>query len=73
MDRPLSFWDRISMKLHQVLCPPCGQIHRQFKAMRNACRFTSDNGAADDVKRLSDEACERMKAAMKKATREKVS
>jgi hypothetical protein len=70
MDRHLSLWDRISMKLHQLLCPPCGLIHQQFKAIRNACRFSYDDGASDEDGRLPDEARERMKAVMKKVTQD---
>lgn len=71
LDRSLSLWDRITMKLHHLLCPPCGLIQQQFKAIRNACRFSVDDEAFDESSRLSDEACERMKAAIKKAVQGK--
>ena len=71
MDRPLSFWDRVSMKLHQILCPPCGVIQQQFRAMRSACRFSSGDDASADTGGLSDEACDRMKAALRQVSQEK--
>lgn len=71
MDRPLSVWDRISMKLHQMLCPPCALVQQQFNAMRDACRFAYDDEDSDESRRLSKEACERMKAELRKVGQEK--
>lgn len=73
LDCRLSFWDRMSIKIHQVLCPPCNHIRQQFNTIRNACQLgTTDEFAGDDKdKRLSEEACERIKAALVKETKVK--
>jgi hypothetical protein len=63
MDQSLSLWGRVSMKIHEKLCPPCYHIRQQFSAIRNACRHSSVVDDSDDTNcRLSDEACERMKS-----------
>ena len=41
MDRPLSFWDHLSLKIHQWICPPCSQLKEQLEAIRKACRLAS--------------------------------
>ena len=67
MERSLSLRERLLIKMHQWLCPPCNQIHKQFDAIRNACRKTSADGIAeaqtDNV--LPEDACKRIKAAIK--------
>lgn len=67
MDRRLSTWERISMKLHQWLCPPCHEVQVQFDAIRQACRWTieEDRGPQPGDARLSDEARSRLKASLK--------
>ena len=66
MDRRLSFWDRVSLKIHQMLCPPCNQVTQQFKAIRDACRFKPfDEPPADHSDgQLSEQACEQIKQAL---------
>jgi hypothetical protein len=66
LDCRLTFWDRMSMKIHQVLCPPCKHIRQQFNAIRNACQLEPTDEFAGDTKnnRLSEEVCERIKAAL---------
>ena len=72
MDRKLSFWDRVSMKIHQMLCPPCKHIRQQFDAIRSACRFSSvDDTCNDTPECISGQACERIKAAIEKAAQDK--
>jgi hypothetical protein len=38
LDRPLLLWDRVSMTLHRLMCPPCNLIKRQIDSLRKACR-----------------------------------
>lgn len=73
MDRRLSWWDRLTMKLHQVLCPPCKHIQKQFATLRNACRLSAVDDATGDGQRLPDEACERIKSVLRKASVDKKS
>ncbi len=72
MDRPLSLWDRISVKLHQWMCPPCNHLNEQFTAIREACRKQSPSAddCAEEDAILPDEVCLRMKTALKNMTKE---
>lgn len=71
MDRPLTFWDRISLKVHEWICPPCLVIRKQFDTMRSVCRFSPEDENGDIATHLSDEACERMKSAIRQASNDK--
>ena len=67
MDRKLSTWERLSMKLHQWLCPPCGKVVDQFDAIRQACRLIADENQdrKEIPEKLSDDARQRLKATLK--------
>ena len=73
LDKPLSFWDKMSMIMHQILCPACKLIRLQLDAIRKACRLTpeGDTSAGQEGYRLPDEVCEKMKAVLRKAVKEK--
>jgi len=67
-DQSIPFWEWVSMKIHEFLCPSCRQARRQIDAIRSACRFTPDDAALADMagKRLSDEACQQIKSELHK-------
>ena len=70
LDRPLSFWDRFSVRMHQWICPPCSQLKRQFDIIRKACRLTPQEtenarGIDKDTIALPNDAIQRMKAALR--------
>jgi len=68
MDHRLSLWDWASIKIHQMICPPCNLIRKQFDVLRNACRqMPSDETSPDMDGRLSNDACERIKAVLEDA------
>jgi hypothetical protein len=72
MDRNLSFWERLSMKMHQIVCPACHEVKKQFSMIRNACRLlfpTDKNGLEDDAVKLSDDARLRIRTALKNLSR----
>jgi hypothetical protein len=48
MDRPLSFWERVALKIHRVACPPCNEVRDQMKLIRDACRWAPDEDNSDD-------------------------
>ena len=52
MDRSLSFWDRLSVRIHRWICPPCKQLRQQFEAIRKACRLyaTDSEGRPSEQK-----------------------
>jgi hypothetical protein len=44
LDRSLSLWDRASMAMHRLVCPPCDMIRKQIDILRKNCRYVpSDN------------------------------
>ncbi len=71
MDRKLSIWERISMKLHQWLCPPCQEVIDQFNTIRQACRSMLDENQeqSKNSDKLSDEARHRLKATLNQLTK----
>lgn len=69
MDRPLSFWDRLSVRMHLLICPPCNQLKKQFDAIRKACRMipaeTDETcGINQDTIAIPKDAIQKMKAAL---------
>ena len=71
MDRKLSCWERICMKLHQWLCPPCHEVQKQFNAIRQACRSMFEGGQDNQPcdANLSEEARRRLKQSLKNIPR----
>ena len=71
MDRPLTFWERLSIRLHGLLCPPCNLVRQQFETIRRACRYADADNAdlAGDSICLTEEARARIKAVLNKAAR----
>ena len=67
LDQPLSLWDRISVKMHSWLCPACHHVKKQLELLRQACRLApSENEMDQDGNRkLPDNACSRIKDALK--------
>lgn len=66
MDRRLSLSDKIAVRLHQLVCPPCRLIKDQYSIMRQACRWVpgdqNERGTCRDE--LPGEICERIKSAI---------
>ena len=67
MDRKLSIWERVSVRLHQILCPPCDLFRKQLETIREACRTAKMTGGASDPEecRLPDDVQARMKKVIK--------
>lgn len=67
LDRPLSFWDRVSIKMHRIMCPACHRIQIQLEAIRNACHcIPEEDTDTGEQCRLPDDARLRIKDALKK-------
>lgn len=69
MDRRLSFWDRLSVKMHQWICPPCNQLKKQFDTIRKACRMIpaetdETQEISEDTIAIPKDAVQKMKAAL---------
>jgi hypothetical protein len=67
LDRPLSLWDRASMAMHRLMCPPCTVIRKQIDLLREGCRYVpSDNPDETDERCvLPDEARQRIKTILR--------
>lgn len=67
LDRPLSFWERVALKIHQVACPPCNQVRDQLKSIRSACRWFPQEDDSDDPQCiLPEEIRQQIKSTLKK-------
>jgi hypothetical protein len=44
-DRPLSFRERVALRLHLMMCSGCTNYDRQMEFIRKACRRIGGGGA----------------------------
>jgi hypothetical protein len=67
MDRPATIWERLLIKIHQLICPPCGYMRKQFDDIRTACRWVPADqvDSSSDERSLPDAARDRIKSAIK--------
>jgi hypothetical protein len=66
MDRKLSLYKRIILKMHLVACPPCVRYLKQIKFLREATHRCDDQILQNEPDaKLSDDARERLKNALK--------
>lgn len=67
MDRKLSFAEKIAVRVHQLLCPPCRHTKDQFSTMRQVCRWIPEDQApaGHHDEDLPEEICQRIKSAIK--------
>lgn len=45
LERPLTMWERASLKMHIMMCTGCANYRRQTKEIRTAMRRYSDGRA----------------------------
>jgi hypothetical protein len=70
LDHPLTFRDRLIVRGHRLICPPCRQLKKQFDSIRKACigrlaEFGEERKGGDASVRLPEDACRRIKAALR--------
>jgi hypothetical protein len=69
LDRPLSFWERVALKIHQVACPPCNEVRDQLKLIHDACRWLpdEDESGPDDRRQcvMPEEVRQQIKSVLK--------
>ena len=70
MDYPLSFWNRLSLKIHQWVCPPCNRLKEQFNTIRKACRMSAEESDKDlepesNTENMPEDVHRRLKSAVK--------
>jgi hypothetical protein len=63
LDHKLSFWRRLALRFHMLMCSPCRRFFRQLLFLRHAsCRLEEHGGHVhgEAAMSLSSEARERM-------------
>lgn len=67
MDRPPTIWERLLVKFHQVICPPCGFMRNQLEDIRSACRWMPEDETdpSREADALPEAARARIKSALK--------
>ena len=68
LDGKLSVFQRLSLKIHLLMCKLCSRCWRQMLFLRNAMRKCSERTEEIDFMSdhlLSEEACERIKNSLK--------
>ncbi len=65
LDRPLSFRERLSLRLHLLMCGACRRFAKQLRFLRRAMAAMETRALADGRLRLGGRARERIKQAMR--------
>ncbi len=66
LDRELSFWQRMSLRLHVLMCRACSRYTRQVKALDEAVsKHYCGDPSVQKPERLPDNALNRIKAALR--------
>jgi hypothetical protein len=66
LDRKLTFGERVTLKLHLMVCLRCVRYLQQLVMLRNVTRHPSQlNAIEESAPPLTNEARERIKAALK--------
>ncbi len=66
LDRELSFWQRMSLRLHVLMCRACSRYTRQVKALDAAVsEHYRGDPSVQKPERLPDNALNRIKAALR--------
>ena len=61
MDRRLSFFERLGLRIHLLLCAWCRRYGEQLKFLRSAAHQCESHEQAEAAQKLSPEARERIK------------
>jgi hypothetical protein len=48
LERPLSVWERLQLKMHLLMCTGCSNYRTQMSALRAAMRAYADGRAVPD-------------------------
>lgn len=69
LDKKLSFYQRLALKMHLFMCKFCSRCWKQMLFIKEAMHTCSERAEEIDFMAdhsLSDEACQRIKNALKK-------
>lgn len=65
LDRPLSFKERLSLRLHLLMCDACRHFAEQLRFLRQAAAEVEMRTLTNECLRLGERARERIKQAMR--------
>ncbi len=65
LDRRLSFWQRVGLRLHLMMCGACAAYKRQVTTLNKLISTRFGVSGRDGPHLLSDEASRRIKAALR--------
>lgn len=65
LDRPLSFRERLALRLHVSMCGACRRFARQLRFINRAAAELEMRGLADERLTLGERARERIKRALR--------
>lgn len=69
MDGNLPFLDRFLVRIHLLMCKYCNRLKNQLHILRYVARLEAfPEGEIDQTHRLTTDACERIKQAMRDFT-----
>jgi len=66
-DRSLRFGERLSMRLHLLLCNMCSRYVNQLKFLKQACAGAADEQQSGSQARLAEDARERIRKRLTQA------
>ncbi len=74
LDRPLSFWERLELRLHLWMCGGCSNFKKQSEALDRLLhkRFhdLTDGDIESELEQMPEEVCERLKHKLREATQD---
>lgn len=65
LDRPLSWSNRLQLKLHLLICKFCKRFFKQMHGMKHAAKQMQQNIESDDSITLSDSAKQKIRDQLK--------
>ncbi len=70
LDRPLSFWERVQLRFHVMMCSACKAFQKQNEALLQVFEQRFQALSAPQMEALSEEACERLKRRIQEAAQD---
>ncbi len=74
LDRPLSFWERLELRLHLWMCGGCRGFKKQSEALdrllRKRFHDLADGDLEAELDEIPQEVCERLKQKLRNAARD---
>lgn len=65
LDSRLTWWQRVRVRMHLLMCTLCGRFRKQSEFLRQAAQTYSSKTETPTGPRLSEEARERIKRSLK--------